>query len=207
MASLEKRDLADAEAALKAGADPLRETRGKSLMYDCGYAGDEQGAALLGRYGAKKSDFSRGAAERRAEDQKQAALAVVQRQRQDKALRWLAGIIAEGSSSGSTVSDASESGTAVRSATFTSSGYNDMKVTYDRLRNTAPTRGTNTIHVSLGDTSYSITYDFYPGSYMCHGGDLTGATVNVKFSGGRPISVKNYPGGVGYVDVSSYERL
>ncbi len=82
-----------------------------------------------------------------------------------------------------------------------------MKVTYDQLRNTAPASGTNTIRVSLGNVAYSITYDFYPGSYMCHGGDLTGATVNVKFSSGRPISVKNFHGGEGYVDVKSYEHL
>ena len=90
---------------------------------------------------------------------------------------------------------------------FTNNGYNDMTVTYDQLRNTAPARGTNTIRVKLGGETYAITYDFYPGSYMCHGGDLTGATVNVKFSGGRPISVKNYHGGEGYVDVKSYQRL
>ena len=50
-------------------------------------------------------------------------------------------------------------------------------------------------------------YNFHPGSYMCHGGDLTGKTVNVKFSGGAPVSVKNYNGGDGYVTVAGWNKL
>lgn len=100
-----------------------------------------------------------------------------------------------------------DSGTQGSRRSFTSSGYNDMTVTYDKLANTAPVRGTNTIHVTLDGHGYSITYNFYPGSYMCHGGDLTGQTVNVKFSGGAPVSVKNFNGGEGYVTVAGWSRL
>lgn len=99
------------------------------------------------------------------------------------------------------------SGSPSSNRAFTTSGYNDMTVTYDKLANTAPVRGTNTIHVTLDGHSYSITYNFHPGSYMCNGGDLTGKSVNVKFSGGAPVTVKNFNDGEGYVTVTGWRKL
>lgn len=52
-----------------------------------------------------------------------------------------------------------------------------------------------------------MTDNFHPGGYMCHGGELTGKTVNVKFSGSAPVSVKNYNGGEGYVTVAGWRRM
>lgn len=114
--------------------------------------------------------------------------------------------MAGGSSGGS--GSGSDSGDQSSGSSFTGNGKNDMTVTYDKLAGSAPTSGTNTINVRLGSHAYSLTYDFYPGSYLLDGGgDLTGMTVNVKFESGRPVTAKNYQRGTGYVTIKSCQSL
>ena len=86
--------------------------------------------------------------------------------------------------------------------------YEDCTVTYDACKGQSLSSGTNTITFRTSASTWTVTYDFNTsgGNYlMSGGGNLEGKSINVRFDGGRPASLKsNY--GSGSCRVNSARR-
>lgn len=123
----------------------------------------------------------------------------------DRFGRWLGNAMASrSSSSGSSYSSSSSSGS---TSTRTASGqYEDCRCTYDARKGESRGSGYNTIRLRSSSGSWTVSYYFGGGNYLMSGsGNLEGKSVNVRFDGGRPASLKcSY--GTGYCRVESARR-
>lgn len=84
--------------------------------------------------------------------------------------------------------------------------YEDCVVTYDARKGESRDSGTNTISFRSSSGTWTVSYSFGSGNYlMSGGGNLEGKSINVRFDGGRPASLKSSYGS-GYCRVTSASR-
>lgn len=84
--------------------------------------------------------------------------------------------------------------------------YEDCTVTYDARKGESRDSGTNTITIRSSSGTWTVSYRFGNGNYLMNGsGNLEGKSINVRFDGGRPASLKSSYGS-GSCQVSSASR-
>lgn len=89
---------------------------------------------------------------------------------------------------------------------YSGGNYEDCTCTYDALKWTSPESGNNTIKIRSSRGNWTVHYYFSGGTgYLTRGGNLEGKTINVRFDGGRPASLKT-TFGTGYCKVTSASR-
>ena len=84
--------------------------------------------------------------------------------------------------------------------------YEDCVVTYDAQKGESKGSGTNVIKIRSSNNTWTVSYSFGDGNYLMSGsGNLEGKSINVRFDGGRPASLKSSYGS-GHCTVNSASK-
>lgn len=211
--------LADAEDFLKKGANANYTRNTVALVQVTAAAGAEDATNLLLKYGASKTDAARGrqehqaakiaAAKKEEARQKELASQPYRPNLLEGTILNMASVLTDGlreggSSNTSSTGSSNQSGS---STNATDTRYENCVCSSDARRYDIAGSGYNTIHIrSSTRGTWEVTYHFGSTGYqMKGGGNLEGKSINVRWDGGRPASLKSLHGS-GYNQVSSASR-